>query len=113
MAEAVMIAERIRTNIQKAKIPHRGSQLSPWLSASFGVAQWVKGYSFAVLAEKADKELYKAKQAGRNQASSTKGALLLPAHHFSAHLPVSTNGAFSVSKNTLTHSFKYLITAIE
>ena len=72
MAEAVMIAERIRTNIQKAKIPHRGSQLSPWLSASFGVAQWVKGYSFAVLAEKADKELYKAKQAGRNQVSSAK-----------------------------------------
>ncbi|EJU32023.1 hypothetical protein HMPREF1144_5769 [Klebsiella sp. OBRC7] len=37
----------------------------------------------------------------------------MPAHHFSAHLPVSTNGAFSVSKNTFTHGFKYLITAIE
>lgn len=69
--EAVMIAERIRKNIHDARIPHKGSQLSSWLSASFGVAEWVTGYSLDKLAEDADKELYKAKQAGRNQVSFT------------------------------------------
>lgn len=72
MEEAVMIAERIRNNIQQAKIPHKGSPISPWLSASFGIAQWDNDSSFAALAEKADKELYKAKQAGRNQISWAK-----------------------------------------
>ena len=64
-----MIAERIRQTISDAKIPHQGSQHSAWLSASFGVAQWKSGSSLDKLAEDADKELYKAKQAGRNQVS--------------------------------------------
>lgn len=67
--EAVMIADRIRQTISDAKIPHQGSQHSSWLSASFGVAQWRTGSSLEKLAEDADKELYKAKQAGRNQVS--------------------------------------------
>lgn len=69
LTEAVMIAERIRSNIHDAQIPHKGSQLSALLSASFGVAQWVENSTFDALAEKADKELYKAKKAGRNQVS--------------------------------------------
>lgn len=70
--EAIMIAERIRQTISEAKIPHKGSQHSSWLSASFGVAQWRAGSSLEKLAEDADKELYKAKQAGRNQVSFTR-----------------------------------------
>lgn len=74
--EAVAIAERIRKNIHTAKIPHKGSPISTWLTASFGVAQWQAPSTFEDLAEKADKELYKAKQAGRNRVSFSHATMV-------------------------------------
>ncbi len=67
--DAVNIAERIRNAISAAKIPHKGSQISAYLTASFGVAQWSAQDSLETLTEHADKELYKAKKAGRNRVS--------------------------------------------
>lgn len=69
LEDAVNIAERIRKSIATAKIPHKGSQISAYLTASFGVAPWRERDSLETLAENADKELYKAKQAGRNRVS--------------------------------------------
>lgn len=69
LEDAVHIAERIRKSISMAKIPHKGSQISAYLTASFGVAPWRERDSLETFAEKADKELYKAKQAGRNRVS--------------------------------------------
>ena len=69
LEDAVHIAERIRKSIAMAKIPHKGSQISAYLTASFGVAPWRERDSLETFAEKADKELYKAKQAGRNRVS--------------------------------------------
>ncbi len=69
LEDAIRIAERIRKNIATAKIPHKGSQISSYLTASFGIAPWRERDSLETLAENADKELYKAKQAGRNRVS--------------------------------------------
>lgn len=69
LEDAVHIAERIRKSIAMAKIPHKGSQISAYLTASFGVAPWRERDSLETFAENADKELYKAKQAGRNRVS--------------------------------------------
>ncbi|WP_433636210.1 GGDEF domain-containing protein [Kluyvera georgiana] len=70
--DAVNIAERIRNTISAAKFPHKGSPISAYLTASFGVAQWTTRDSLETLTEKADKELYKAKQAGRNRVSFSR-----------------------------------------
>lgn len=72
MTQAMMIAQRIQSNIAEAKIRHKGSQISPWLTASLGIAQWREGMLLDALLENADRELYKAKHAGRNRISCEK-----------------------------------------
>ncbi|MFL6656723.1 MAG: diguanylate cyclase domain-containing protein, partial [Massilia sp.] len=56
------IAERIRLRIMAQRL----AELPP-LTASFGVAQWQADETYAQLFERADRALYLAKQAGRNQ----------------------------------------------
>lgn len=69
ISQAIRIAERIQENIAQAKIDHKGSQVSPWLTASLGIAQWRVDMPLEALLEHADKELYKAKRGGRNRIS--------------------------------------------
>jgi diguanylate cyclase (GGDEF)-like protein len=67
---AVAIAEQIRVNIENLKIPHQGSTISQYVTASLGVFT-IAGYfkSMSEIIELADKQLYKAKENGRNQIS--------------------------------------------
>lgn len=65
---AVAIAEQIRVNIEGLKIPHGASQVSDYVTASLGVFT-ISGYfkSLNETVELADKQLYKAKENGRNR----------------------------------------------
>ncbi len=66
---AAAIAERIRENVVNLIIPHASSQAYPYITVSVGVsADYPKeGEAIELLIDQADKALYKAKQAGRNQ----------------------------------------------
>jgi len=59
---AVALAERIRIAIQKFEFPVIGH-----ITASFGVAMYKHQESWDLWVSRADKALYKAKKAGRNQ----------------------------------------------
>ncbi|MET0855768.1 MAG: GGDEF domain-containing protein, partial [Telluria sp.] len=63
-AAAFAIAERIRVQLQNS--PLEGGLA---LTASFGIAEMGMNDTCATLLERADKALYKAKQAGRNQVA--------------------------------------------
>ena len=69
---AIIIAEKIRNSILSHKIPHKGSLISQYLTASLGVAAMVPDVQGkeAVLCGLADKCLYKAKENGRNRCVS-------------------------------------------
>ncbi|HEY3588526.1 MAG TPA: membrane-associated sensor domain-containing protein [Buttiauxella sp.] len=71
-SQAIKISQRIKENIAEAKIPHQGSEISPWLTVSQGIAQWLPGMNLKELLEAADKELYNAKRGGRNTISFMK-----------------------------------------
>lgn len=72
ISQAMAIAQRIQSNLAEARIRHKGSQISQWLTISIGIAQWRNEMQLDVLIENADKELYKAKHAGRNRISVEK-----------------------------------------
>ena len=68
---SVLIAEKLRSSIEALQIPHSDSQVSQYVTMSFGVVTGVpdgnmlpKDYINA-----ADKALYRAKEDGRNQVS--------------------------------------------
>jgi diguanylate cyclase (GGDEF)-like protein len=66
---ALAIAERIRTNIENLDIPHRNSLISDHITVSLGVCT-VSSYLETCPSEvitKADQQLYRAKESGRNQ----------------------------------------------
>jgi diguanylate cyclase (GGDEF)-like protein len=62
--DASRMAERLRTVIERGAFP---ADID--LTASFGVTHYVKGESMASLLERVDRELYSAKDAGRNRVS--------------------------------------------
>lgn len=66
---AVAIAEKIRRCIITRAIPHRGSEVAEYVTASLGVAtmQCQATGSFVDIIALADEQLYLAKSAGRNQ----------------------------------------------
>lgn len=72
---AIIIAERIRKSILSHKIPHKGSLISQYVTASLGVATMVPDVhgKEELLSELADKYLYQAKENGRNQCVSATG----------------------------------------
>ncbi len=65
------VAERMRKTIEALNIPHRDSTVSPWVTASIGGAACRPGLTDdqKLFMDKADRQLYVAKQAGRNQIS--------------------------------------------
>ncbi|MFB6364740.1 diguanylate cyclase domain-containing protein [Paenibacillus elgii] len=67
---ALHVAERMRSEVEQLRIPHRGSAVSSFITASLGVATMipVRDVSPRELIIHADKALYQAKQEGRNRA---------------------------------------------
>ena len=72
MAGAMQVATAIQSHIRFLQIPHRCSQISPWLTLSMGVACIVptSQTSLTYLVDKVDQALYQAKRAGRDRAIS-------------------------------------------
>ncbi|MDO3678417.1 sensor domain-containing diguanylate cyclase [Paenibacillus ehimensis] len=67
---ALYVAERMRSEVELLRIPHRGSAVSSYVTASLGAATMipVRDVSPRELIIRADKALYRAKQEGRNRA---------------------------------------------
>ncbi|MTD40885.1 diguanylate cyclase [Erwinia sp. CPCC 100877] len=63
--EAQTIAQRIRQKLADARIPHAGSDVSPWVTLSVGIARSQPEMTPGKLLEAADKQPYNAKRAGR------------------------------------------------
>jgi len=67
-AEALIVAERVREAVQKHPFPHREKQPLGTISLSAGVATFPdQAASLQELLDNADRALYKAKGAGKNQ----------------------------------------------
>ncbi|MDD2272900.1 MAG: diguanylate cyclase [Desulfuromonadaceae bacterium] len=66
---AVAIAEKIRRGIQACAIPHKGSDVAEYVTASLGVTSVQCGSSESVveIIARADELLYKAKSSGRDR----------------------------------------------
>lgn len=71
-AGAVHVAETIRAEIEKLKLPHKTSSVSNHISLSFGVASLIPNEDVApaLLIKAADQALYAAKEQGRNRVST-------------------------------------------
>ncbi|MFP5463140.1 MAG: diguanylate cyclase, partial [Gammaproteobacteria bacterium] len=71
-AAALKVAERCRSLIFKEQMPHATSPISPILTVSLGVNTIIPGHSDQPLAfvEAVDRQLYQAKQAGRNRVAA-------------------------------------------
>lgn len=67
--EAVDIAEELRTKIENLRVAHAKSKVSDWVTISLGVSstEITDNYLSVDLLAAADKALYLAKNAGRNQ----------------------------------------------
>lgn len=65
----ISVAAEIQERVQLLKIPHKGSTISPFVTLSLGIATVIPwcGVSPEILLNTADKALYQAKAAGRNQ----------------------------------------------
>lgn len=68
MENAMMIAERIRSNIEKMKIALMTGQMLQ-VTISLGITMRVDGDSVQSIIDRADSALYTAKNSGRNQIS--------------------------------------------
>jgi diguanylate cyclase (GGDEF)-like protein len=66
---AVRVAETIRLQVQKLKMPHAASTVSKYVSLSLGVASIVPNQTISPeeLIAAADRSLYEAKKRGRNR----------------------------------------------
>ena len=74
---AALVAQEIRLQIQSLNIPHEGSQVSPYITVSIGIASArchpdMPGDRWIV---EADRRLYESKQGGRNRISGGEFAL--------------------------------------
>lgn len=69
---AVVVAEHIRSAIERLKMRHEVSKIADHVTVSLGVASLAprEGFSHEVLLVTADKALYIAKSKGRNQVAS-------------------------------------------
>jgi diguanylate cyclase (GGDEF)-like protein len=67
-AAASVVAELVRAAVQAAAIPHTGSPISDYVTVSVGIGCRVpqRGEDMRTLVEEADRNLYLAKQLGRN-----------------------------------------------
>jgi diguanylate cyclase (GGDEF)-like protein len=80
LKDAVMVAERMRANVQALQLEHLGSDIGQFVTVSLGVAAITANHSLApqVLVEEADRQLYQAKQAGRARVCFSTLAASLP-----------------------------------
>lgn len=70
--DAISVAERVRMAIMEMALPHPASSVMPVVTASLGVGEW-RPTAFcepSALINLADKGLYQAKAAGRNQVGT-------------------------------------------
>ncbi|WP_028772116.1 GGDEF domain-containing protein [Shewanella waksmanii] len=67
IAGAGAIAANIKADIAALKLPHPDSENGEFVTVSQGVCQWRNGMSATDFTANADKMLYQAKQAGRDQ----------------------------------------------
>lgn len=84
LAGAREVAERIRSGIEQAALPHAGSQIAPCITVSLGVASLIPAQDShsGMLLELADQALYAAKRGGRNRvccATQEMAAAAVPA----------------------------------
>ncbi len=77
--EAALVAQRCNDEMEKARISHGDSPVSPWLSLSIGVATATSNQEMLpeALLEAADSALYRAKDSGRGCVETTAGELAL------------------------------------
>jgi diguanylate cyclase (GGDEF)-like protein len=72
-AGAVQVAERVRTVVEAAALPHPTSPTADWVTVSIGVAcktpRLKDDQDNRALIEEADRNLYLAKRRGRNRVS--------------------------------------------
>ncbi|WP_207707019.1 diguanylate cyclase domain-containing protein [Heliorestis acidaminivorans] len=68
---ALKIAEDLRSNVLALQLPHKSSPLSEQVTVSLGLTTLIpqKGQEAQFIIEEADRALYTAKEAGRNQVS--------------------------------------------
>jgi diguanylate cyclase (GGDEF)-like protein len=70
---AMVLAERIRSNVEGLQLPNQGSLVNDYVTISLGVVTTIPGTP--TMSEKilsiADKNLYKAKESGRNKVVGT------------------------------------------
>ncbi|MEM1195954.1 MAG: GGDEF domain-containing protein [Pseudomonadota bacterium] len=77
------LAERLR--VQFAQERHEGIEPDIRLTASFGVAAWNAGESYASVYERADEAMYRAKRSGRNRVVSSSFGLVGETHSAQTH----------------------------
>lgn len=82
---ALVVAEKVRSSVEALAIPHSASSVSSQVTVSVGVAVTVpqRGDSIESLIEAADRQLYRAKDGGRNRVHpeprATPASQALPA----------------------------------
>lgn len=64
---AANVANNIRTTLAKTRILHSKSSISDYVTVSIGIAEFGANDDFESLYQRADKAMYKAKVAGRDQ----------------------------------------------
>ncbi len=70
--EALVVAEKLRAEVEALDIEAEGYSKPLKLTCSFGVSEWAKGDSIESLLKRSDLGLYLAKESGRNQVQFNK-----------------------------------------
>jgi diguanylate cyclase (GGDEF)-like protein len=73
LEQALSVAERMQAAIAQIQIPHGGSSIASHLTISIGIASVIplEPFSPSLLLDEADRQLYRAKNQGRNQIVHT------------------------------------------